>query len=583
MTAQINVDYDTKTGRFVIHAPFFALGMMRNIPNRKFEKKLNNAWTAPALRANVQYLQEAVASNANFTDAARVKMQEVLSPTADVGRPFPKRYKFKTDPWEHQMGALNWSYGKKCGALFMDMRTGKTKTIIDLAMAMYGDALIDRLILVPLLTLRRNWRAEFGIHADLEQLDIYLLDTTKPKEFDKFNARKDGRLKVLLTGIESLSQGGAANYCLEFCCGPKTMAVIDESDSIKNGSSIRSQAMFSIREKAEYRLIMTGTPISAGPMDFYSQFEFLDPNIIGIGDFWSYRNRYAIMGGFEDKEIIGYQNMEELVELTKPFVHQVRYSDVFKSPPSIKEVRTVALTPEQKAIYKSIKKDGSIREDGNVKLVVQNVLEKMLRMQEACGGFWAERLETDEYAKTSIDQLKAPKFKYKHHKIKGKDPKIECLIDVVNREYAGEQGIIWAVRINELFLIQAALSEYGKVGMLHGDVEEGMRDQLDKDFRAGRIQWIVANPQTGARGYTFDAATFMVNYSSSFNMIHREQSLERATSGKKTKPVMIIDIVAENTVDEVVLEALSTKKNVSEFVRDAIAGHRRGIDELLVG
>lgn len=583
-SATINVDYNDKTGRFIIHAPFFALGIVRGIPNRKFEKRLNNAWTAPALKANVKYLSQSLPSTTTFTPEARVKMVDVLEAKPEETRPFPRRYKFKTEPWDHQMQALHWAYGRKKGALFMDMRTGKTKTIIDLIMAMYADSLVDRLLLVPMLTLRHNWNREFAIHADPKLFDVLFLDTTKPKEFAKFNACNNGKLKILLTGIESLSAGRAIDMCLAFCSGPKTATVVDESDSIKNASAARTQKMFDIREKSEYRFIMTGTPISKGPMDFFSQFEFLDPNIVGIGDFFSFRNRYAIMGGYEDKEVIGYQNMEELIELTKPYVYQVRYSDVFKSPPKINETRTVELTAEQKAIYKSIKKDGSIRDDkNNVKLVVQNVLEKMLRLQEVCGGFWAERVDTGEFTLSAADQIRKPKFKYIHHLIKGRNPKLDCMVDVVTREFKGEQGIIWAVHRDELDIIHAALSKHGKARMLHGGVSKEDRDALDRDFREGLFDWIVANPQTGARGYTFDAATYMVNYTFSHNMIHREQSLERATSGKKTKPVMVIDIIVENTVEEIVIESLNDKKDVSEFVRDALEGNRRGIDELLKG
>jgi SNF2 family DNA or RNA helicase len=130
-------------------------------------------------------------------------------------------------------------------------------------------------------------------------------------------------------------------------------------------------------------------------------------------------------------------------------------------------------------------------------------------------------------------------------------------------------------------MIQEELSKYGTVGMLHGDIPESERHQLDQDFRAGKVKWIVANPQTGGRGYTFDAAYVMVNYTYSHSLIHRLQSLERATSGKKTRPVVIVDLITEATVDEVVIAALTSKEDVSEYVRKALEGRKRGVDELL--
>lgn len=587
----ITVDFNPKSGRFIIHSPFWALDLMRKIPNRKFEKNLGNAWTAPALRANVDYLNRSMPSNVTYTDAARVKMSDVLSPSKPPEEPFPSHYKFVREPRAHQMDALNWVYSKRAAALFMDMRTGKTKVVIDLAMAMWGDAKLERLTVIPLLTLRRNWYNAFMVDANRDQIDIHFLESGKQKEFDKWNAINDGRLKVLLTGIESMSAGRAHGMVTDFCGGPKTMSVIDESDTIKNHKSIRTEKMFEIRDKSEYRLILTGTPISKGPMDFYAQFEYIDPNIFGIGDFYSFRNRYAIMGGYEDKEIVAYQNMAEYTELVKPYVFQVRYADVFDSPPAEYEVRTVQMTEEQKVIYKRIRKDNTIRDSKDpkiIKLVVQNVLEKALRLHEVCGGFWAEKVDTGKFKDVTvtdkegkaIDQIRKPIFKYIHHPVAGKNPKLDECVRTLIHDFPDDQGIVWAVHRAELDLIAEALRPHGTVAMFHGDVSEADRAQIDHDFRAGKIKWLVANPTTGGRGYTFDAAMVMVNFTSSQNLIHRLQSLERATSGTKTVPVAIIDIVVENSVDELYLEALTAKQDVADYVRDSLENRGSSVDSL---
>jgi SNF2 family DNA or RNA helicase len=591
MNKAINVDYSDKTGRFIIHSPFWALELMRSIPNRKFEKKLDNAWTAPALRANVQYLFDKMPSGTSFTDAARVKMHDVLNPGKPPEEPFPARYKFKREPRGHQMEALHWVYSKRAFALFMDMRTGKTKVVIDLSMAMWNDAKLERLVVIPLLTLRRNWFNAFNIDADMSKVDVHFLNSDKPKEFDKWNSTNDGRLKVLLSGVESMSAGRAHGMVLEFCAGPKTMVIVDESDTIKNHKAIRTERMFQIRDKCEYRGILTGTPISKGPMDFFAQFEFIDPNIFGIGDYYSFRNRYALMGGYDNKEIVGYQNMAEFIEISKPYVYQVRYQDVFDSPPAEYEVRTVQMTDEQKIIYKRIRKDNTIRDSRDpkiIKLVVQNVLEKTLRLHEVCGGYWAEKVDTGKFKTVdvldsegkAIDQIRRPIFKYLHHPVPGRNPKLDECVRLLTEEFSDDQGIVWAVHLEELFAIAAALGKHGPVALFHGGVSEDERAQIDSDFRAGKIKWLVANPTTGGRGYTFDVAMVMVNFTSSQNLIHRLQSLERATAAHKTVPVAVIDIVVENSVDELYLEALTNKQNVADFVRDAIEKRGSSVDSL---
>jgi SNF2 family DNA or RNA helicase len=578
----IIVDYDEKSGRFIINSPFWALNLMRNIPNRRFDKAKNNAWTAPAIRANVEYISKSMPTGVTITNAARIKLHDCMNPPLMKDEPFPSRYKFKREPRPHQMNALHFGYTKQSVALFMDMRTGKTKVVIDRTMALFEDKKLDRAVIIPLRTLRKNWENAYHDDADMAKVDLLHLDASKPKEFDKFDSREDGRLKVLLVGIESLSAGKAIDLVLQFCRG-QAMAVVDESDTIKNHQSIRSENMFRVRDKCKYRVIMTGTPISQGPIDFFAQFEFLNPDIFGVGDFYSFRNRYAVMGGFEDKEIIGHKNMDELTELAKPYVYQVQYKDVFDSPPAVYETRSVPMTKEQTGYYKRIKKDNTIRgTDGDIKLAVQNVLERMLRLHEICGGFWAERIDTGKFKITEdkFGQIKKPIYKYDHHRIEGKMPKVEECIKALTVDYKGEQGIVWAIHRDELDVIAEELSKYGRVGMLHGGIPEEERNKLDKDFRAGKIDWIVANPTTGGRGYTFDAAYVMVNYTSSQNLIHRLQSLERATSGSKTRPVVIIDLAVENSVDELYLESLNNKQDVADFVRDQIRNGKMRIDSL---
>lgn len=575
----IKVDFNPDLNRFVIHSPYWALGIMRGIPNRKFEKKLNNAWTCPPLRMNVEYLQKCLPSATEFTPAAKSMIAKTLEPDDDVGEPFPRDFKFKTEPFPHQMLALNASYQRKKFALFMDMRTGKTKVAIDKQIAYWRAGLVERALIIPLKTLRRNWVAEFKVHADERDYSIWLLDTDKLQQFKDWVNDGDARLKVLLVGIESLSAGRAIEACLWYLrTSERTSTTVDESDTIKNHKSIRTENMFKIRDESTYREIMTGTPISEGPMDFFSQFEFLDPGIFGIGDFYSFRNRYAIMGGFEDKEIVGYQNMDEMTEIVKPYVYQVKYKDVFKSPPAVSEARTIQLSPKQLEIYKRLKRDNTIRRsDGSIALVTQNILEKMLRLQEVCGGFWSERIDTGKKKKDKFGELTKPVYRYESHAIEGEIPKLTELITALTDTYNNDQGIVWSIYLPEIFMIEKALSKYGPVGVLHGSMDENERHQLDIDFRRGNIKWIVANPQTGGRGYTFDAAMVMANYSYSHNYVHRQQSLERATSGKKTMPVVQIDLITENTVEEDVIDALRDKRDVADFVRDRLS---RSVDDL---
>ena len=222
--------------------------------------------------------------------------------------------------------------------------------------------------------------------SDLVEADVCILDTGKPKAFDEWNVSA-GAFKILIVGTESLAAGSAMQFASKFVAvSTRVGMIVDEAHMIKNHSAVRSKNCVKLGNSAAYKVIMTGTPVANGPMDVFMQFEFLDPNIIGIGDFYSFRNRYAIMGGFEQRQVVGYQNLSELIELISPFVYQVRKSEVLSElPPKVYETREISMTDEQKRLYRELaKKNKAVTGDRGI--MVKTVLERMLRLQEVTGG-----------------------------------------------------------------------------------------------------------------------------------------------------------------------------------------------------
>lgn len=567
---KIKVGYDEAKGRFTVVCPFFFNSMAKSLPNRRWDGK-RRCWFAPAIRANVTYLNEKfVPTIAEFDPAAREQIDRRVIEYAqaqlmakDTTPKFPSWYPFKTQPRKKQMEALNKVYGLKSIALFMDMRTGKTKVVIDHASALRMQGEADRVLIICPLSIRKNWAREIDTHAPFP-IDVHLLDTKKPKKYDEWiNQPHD--FKWMLVGVESLAAGSAIKYCERFLMsGIKTIAVVDESSKIKNHSATRSQNCVKLARMAETRIAMTGTPIANGPMDLFMQFEFLDPDIIGLGDYYSFRNRYAIMGGFENKKIIGYDNLDELMEIVEPFVFQVRKDEVFPdAPPKIYIRREVSLNPEQVRLYKQMKKDKAV-ETGDKTLVVQNALEKMLRLQEITSGIISYAIPEE--------QRNDSKVKFYRELIAGNNPKVEELLACTD-EYDGPT-IVWCVYKPEIALVVEALrKKFGddQVVELHGGISEEDRDiNVNVKFQQRQSRFLVANAATGGMGLTISTAEIEVYFSNSFNYIDREQSEERAFGPDKKNGTVVIDLVAEGTVDELVVEALSNKKDVAEFVRGSI-------------
>ena len=97
------------------------------------------------------------------------------------------------------------------------------------------------------------------------------------------------------------------------------LIIADESQRIKTHDAQQSKAMHQLGDIAKYKLILSGTPVQNNAIDIFSQYRFLDPTVFGM-NYYAFRGRYAIMGGFNQKQIIGYRDLD--ISYNSPFIIQ---------------------------------------------------------------------------------------------------------------------------------------------------------------------------------------------------------------------------------------------------------------------
>jgi hypothetical protein len=590
ITDRTLVDYDDAKGRFVITCPIYDNGRVRSLPNRRWSKA-RGCWHAAAIRANIEAIDRLYSGSCKMTPAAREKLDNYAAERSKPkrARPFPAFYGFKRQPRPKQREILEASYGMPAVAYLMDMRTGKTKVVIDGACAMRMEGLIGGGLLICPLSLRKNWVREFAKDAPIP-VDVHLLDSSKPKDFERWLLKRHD-FKWLLVGVESLAAGKAIDLAKRFLLTvPNPVCVVDESSKIKTHNATRSERAVELGRMAPYRQILTGTPLAKNPLDFYMQYEFLDPDIFGLGDFYAFRARYAVMGGYDQREVIGYDNMDEFVDLVSPVTFQVRQDEVFKHE-KVRILRTVQMSAEQARLYKELRLKSRIGLEGSdLTMVVQNVLEKSLRLQEITGGF-VSYLHTDAELEELRARLGPAKKLPRSYRVPvpGKNPKVEDLLECAEL-YPGSM-IVWCAYKDEIYAVAAALrAKYGheQVVELHGDIDEHQRDvNVNELFQTGKARFCVGNAATGGMGLTMSKADTICYFSNTHNYIDREQSEERGTAEGMT--TLIIDIACEKSIDTHIIASNEEKKDMSEYVRGMIAEAKRAgkmqqaLDSLLDG
>jgi SNF2 family DNA or RNA helicase len=262
------------------------------------------------------------------------------------------------------------------------------------------------------------------------------------------------------------------------------------------------------------------------------------------------------MGGYENKQIIGYSNVDELMSLIQPYTLEVD-KKVLKLQAKTYKVIYVTATPEQQRLFKKIETGVG---DGPM-IKVQNVLEKMLRLQQVIGGSEPMTFDVDGVLETTTVPLV-------------KNPKLDALMEMIDDNREGTKFIIWARYIPEIELICTKLREkYGNASIVDyfgATSREDRGTAEDRYCRDTACRFFVGNPAAAGLGLTLISGEndAMVYYSGTFAYIDRAQSEDRAHRIGQTNPVVVVDFVMEGTLDETIQESIREKKDLDQYVKD---------------
>ena len=328
--------------------------------------------------------------------------------------------------------------------------------------------------------------------------------------------------------------------------------IADESAYIKNFKAKRTKAAHEMRRRAKIGYALTGTPILHGPMDLYSQIRFVDENILPES-WWAFRNRYAVMGGFEGKQIVGYKRTDHLLDRIKPYVVSIKKEDVaIDLPPKIYQQRFVSLNQNEHRHYELIKKEALMDVGTNEYMPITNALAKITKMAQAsCGFSYYEKI----IGKKQVHEVGNTKRK----------TVVELL---TTGDLSGRQCVIWTVFDYELIQLTVELQKMGvAVSSKH---TEGQHITAANVFLNGKSDVLIANPQSLGTGINLQRATAMIFVSNNYRYGDRVQAEARAHRIGQTRSVTIVDIIAAKTIDEKILNSIHKKGEIANMIKDVL-------------
>jgi len=460
-------------------------------------------------------------------------------------------YKFKSKPFAHQSKALEMSWDKEVFAYFMEMGTGKSKVLIDNIAMLYNAGKINAALIIAPKGVYKNWfDSEIPNHMpDYIEKKIGLWRTDPDAKELKPLFTTGAELHILIMNVEAFSTKKGVMFANKFLSCHKALIGIDESTTIKNPNAKRTKSILSLKPHSKYRRILTGSPVTKSPLDLFSQCQFLDPWLLSQQSYFAFRTRYAIcrkinVSGRQVEIVVGYRNLGELSDKLKPFSYRVLKDDCLDLPPKTYTKRIIELSDEQKKVYKTMKEKAIAFLNGKMVSTATVITQLMRLHQITCGHFTSDDGDVQEIKNNRIDEL----------------------MDILE-EMEGK-AVIWAhYRYDIEKIVEAISKKYGENSVVtyYGDTSTDDRQKAitkiqDKD---SPVRFIVGTPQTGGYGITLTGASTMIYYSNGYDLEKRQQSEARIDRIGQEKPMTYIDIIAEGTVDDKIVQSLRKKVNIA--------------------
>jgi superfamily II DNA or RNA helicase len=325
------------------------------------------------------------------------------------------------------------------------------------------------------------------------------------------------------------------------------VVVLDEAQRIKNWSAKTTQAIKRLRSR--YAFILTGTPIENRLDELYSLMDFLDPSL--LGPLFRFNREYYEL---DDRgRPAAYRNLQKLHERIKPLMLRRRKADVETELPERTDRNFfVPLSAEQKAEYDE--HEGVVARLAHLakrRPLTQPEQEKLLRhlnmMRMVC--------DTD----------------YILHPAHRACPKLKELEKILEecRDNADVKLIIFSEWERMLDLVRD-LCRRLKLGFAWhtGTVPQKRRRAEINAFKSDAGCRVFLSTDSGAAGLNLQNASVVINCDLPWNPAKLEQRIARAWRKFQTRPVTVINLISENTLEHKMLETLSNKRALSEGVLD---------------
>lgn len=490
--------------------------------------------------------------------------------------------RFRQPNWAHQDREFELYRDAPARALHWQMRTGKTKAMIDLACYLHAQGRIDAVLVLAPNNVHANWpRKQLPIHT-WEGVDYSAMAWSSEKSW---NVDYDKRFGALLrhpglawfcVNFEALGLKRPREYLRAFMKRRRFLLIVDETHDMRRPGSKRSRYTRTyIAPKAVVRRNLSGTMIDNSPFHAWAQYELLGKGSLGFATYEEFERRY---GEWEEDSIwvrdkrgnrvrrtipklVDYRNLDELRERMAALTSYVYRDEVDDMPRLVSSLETFELTGQQKRVYNELVRGGLVRLDTGELLPEAEGGVLIAKLQQVASG-WT----TDEDG--VVHDLVPPE----------ENPRLQRMMDEVR--LADGKVIIWCRFREDIRRVLDRLAAEGfKAVDYYGGTRPADRARNEDAFQTDpSVKAMVANRKACGQGLDFSAGSYIIHYSHDHgDLIGRRQSDERCTQ-VGGRNIGICDLAAAGTVDEKILADQDEKVATTDYLTGE--GLRRYLEQV---
>lgn len=455
---------------------------------------------------------------------------------------------FKFKPFQHQVEGVNFGLDpERPKWLLLDsMGLGKTNEIIMYAEILKRRGLIDHcMIICGVDSLRQNWKSEIKRFSN--ESCVVLGEKISKKGKVSYEPVKK-RAEILKNPIEEFfvivnaATLRSEEFVEAFKKSPNKFGLIAVDEVHKFATKTSAQGGNLLKLGADFKVAATGTLLINSPLSCYMPLAWTENDKATLTTF---KSQYCEYGGFGDKQIVGYKNLDVLREellgcSIRRTLDQVR-SDM---PPKSITYELVEMSDEHRKFYEAVK-EGVKEEVDRVDLKSGNLLALTTRLRQATA--CPEILTTQEILSSKVERV------------------AEVAEELLEQ---GEKVVIFSTFKEPVYQLAKLLAKFNP------SVNTGDQDDSDVQRNRDRFQelpeeklFIGTHGKCGT-GYTLNAASYLLCLDSPWTWSSLSQSADRIWRVTNTRPAIIKIFGCPDTIDDRVWEIVEAKKDLADYVID---------------